>query len=394
MRIEKVNIFSADGVFRKGAVEFDDVIQKIEFDAGQDDDAGAYADADAGAYADADTDAGAGHDAGAELYLIPGLIDIHTHGAVNGDHSDGSEEYMQDMAMFYAKNGVTSFLATTITCSGKQLEGAMQNISRYKRQKNGARCAGVNMEGPFLSYEKRGAHTDEFLQPPSIPMFEKMHVASGGSIRLVSIAPELPGAMEFIKAASQVCKVALAHSAAGYDTAIEAFKSGASHVTHLFNAMSPFSHRDPAIPGAAMDSRAYVEIISDGVHLHPSVIRAVFSMFPERVCLVSDSIRSTGLPEGNYELGGLPVIVKNGKVTLEDGTIAGSNARLIECVRNAVSYGVPIEKAIAAATINNARAAGLGENYGSLEPGACADMVLLDKNLDIQKVYIAGSPVE
>ena len=367
MRIENVNVFTEDGVFRKGAVVFDEAIRKVEIDPDP------------------------GQDTG--LYLIPGLIDIHTHGAVNGDHSDGSREAMHDMARFYIENGVTSFLATTITCSREQLADAMDNVSRYSRKRDSARCAGVNMEGPFLSYEKRGAHTHEFLEPPDNLMFQLMDAHADCSIRLVSIAPELPGAMDFIKGASKICRVALAHSAADYDTAMEAFQNGARHVTHLFNAMNPFLHRDPGIPGAAMDSCATVEIVCDGIHLHPSVVRAAFKMFPDRVCLVSDSIRCTGLPEGDYELGGLPVTVKNGKVTLEDGTIAGSSARLVDCLRNAVGYGIPLEKAVAAATINSARAIGLDGKYGVLKPRACADMVLLDSNLEIKEVYIEGFPL-
>jgi len=157
--------------------------------------------------------------------------------------------------------------------------------------------------------------------------------------------------------------------------------------------MNPFSHRDPCIIGAAMDAKAFAEIISDGVHLHPSVTRAVFNMFPGRVCLISDSIRSAGLPDGTYESGGMPIIVKDRKATLEDGTIAGSNVSLMECLRRAVALGIPFEKAVAAATMNNARAIGLEEKAGSLTRGSYADFVVLDKNLNIQKVFISGKEI-
>ena len=379
MRIENVNVFCDDGAFRKGAVAFNDVITGVEFDREE-----AQQPAQSGQERE---------NSDADPYLVPGLVDIHTHGAVHGDHSDGSPELMQEMGAFYAKNGVTSFLATTMTYGEEKLVRAMQNISGYQRRENGARCAGVNMEGPFLSYEKRGAHAPEYLTPPDIPMFERLNKASGNLIRIVSVAPETPGAMGFICDASQVCKVALAHSAAGYDTAMEAFGNGATQVTHLFNAMNPFLHRDPGMIGAAMDARAYVEIISDGVHLHPAVVRAVFNMYPDRVCLISDSIRSAGLPDGAYESGGMPIIVKEGKATLKDGTIAGSNVSLMQCVRTAVGFGVPLEKALAAATINNARAIGMEDRLGSLRPGAFADMALLDGGLNIQKVYIGGNEI-
>ena len=370
MRIENVNVFCEDGAFRRGAVEFEDLISGVEVDGEE-----------------------VRRNPDGDLFLIPGLVDIHTHGAVYGDHSDGSPELMQDMGAFYAKNGVTSFLATTMTYKEEKLAAAMQNISQYRRRQNGARCLGINMEGPFLSFEKKGAHAPEWLTPPDIPLLERLNTVSGNCIRIVSVAPEVPGAIEFIQKASQVCKVALAHSASDYDAAMEAFRSGATNVTHLFNAMNPFSHRDPGMVGAAMDARAYVEIISDGIHLHPSVVRAVFNMFPDRVCLISDSIRSAGLPDGAYESGGMPIFVKDGKATLEGGTIAGSNVSLMQCVRTAATFGVPLEKAVAAATANNARTIGMEGRLGSLTPGAYADMALLDGDLNIQKVYIGGSEI-
>ena len=364
MRIEDVSILMPCGVFQKGSIEFDDIIQKVETRTNE--------------------------NTGTGPYLIPGLIDIHSHGALNSDHSDGSKDGMQEMAAFYAKNGVTSFLATTLTIPTEELTCAMQNIAQYERPANGARCVGINMEGPFFSYEKRGAHPHELLLNPDISMFEKLFAVSEQSIKLVSIAPELPGGIDFIREISKLCNVSLAHSTADYQTAMQAFENGATHVTHLFNAMNPFLHRDPGIIGAALDARAYVEMICDGIHLHPSVVRAMYKMFPERVCMISDSVRSAGLPDGNYHSAGLPIIVKDGKATLENGTIAGSNISLMQGVRYAVDFGIPLELALSAATVNNARAIGVEAKIGSLIPGAYADMVLLDNNLNIQKVYISG----
>ena len=364
MRIDDVYILMKDGVFRRGSVDFNEKIKNIEL-----------------------------HEAGtknADYYLIPGLIDIHTHGAVNGDHSDGSDEMMLAMGEFYAKNGVTSFLATTMTYDEKKLSEAMRIIAEYKRPEKGAKCIGINMEGPFLSYEKRGAHLPEALTNPDIAMFERLYNISKKSIRLVSIAPELPGSIDFISEISKKCKVSLAHSAANYDIATAAFSNGATHVTHLFNAMNPFLHRDPGIIGAAKDAGAYVEIICDGIHSHPAVIRAVYYLFKDRICMISDSIRSAGLPDGEYESGGMPITVKDGKAILSDGTIAGSNISLMQGVRCAVNFGIPLAKAVMAATVNNARAIGMDDEIGSLKPGAAADMVVLDNQLSVKKVFING----
>jgi N-acetylglucosamine-6-phosphate deacetylase len=392
MRIENVFILMSDGVFRKGSVDFGKNIENIELHEGG--------------------------NSGADYYLIPGLVDIHTHGAVKGDHSDGSCEEMQEMGLYYAKNGVTSFLATTMTYGEEKLSGAIQNIAGYERPANGAKCLGINMEGPFLSYEKRGAHLPEALLPPDLKMFERLYKISGNNIRLASIAPELDGAMEFIREVSQVCKVSLAHTAAGYDVALKAFGNGATHVTHLYNAMSPFLHRDPGVIGAAKDAGAFVELICDGVHSHPSVVRATYDMFNNRICMISDSIRSAGLPDGKYESGGMPIVVQNGKAVLENGTIAGSNISLMQGVRCAVNFGIPLAKAVMAATAANARAldmesrieartdakmesriearteAKMESRIGELKPGASSDMVLLDKELDIQNVFINGEKLD
>ncbi|MCL1982035.1 MAG: N-acetylglucosamine-6-phosphate deacetylase, partial [Clostridiales bacterium] len=333
MRIENVQVLTSDGVFKKGAVEFGGTILKIE------------------------TSEKKGPAAGP--YLIPGLVDIHTHGAVGGDHSDGSADAMREMALFYARNGVTSFLATTLTATEETLAGAMENVARYMRPEGGARCVGVNMEGPFFSREKRGAHPAELLRLPDISMFERLYRLSGESIKIVCVAPELAGAMGFIRAASQVARVSLAHSAAGYKTAMEAFSSGATHVTHVFNGMNPFLHREPGIVGAALDAGASVEFICDGHHLHPAAVRAVFSLFPRCACMISDSLRCAGLPDGNYESAGLPVAVKNGQARLEDGSLAGSTISLMQGIRIAVSMGIPLAAAVTAATAHSARSIGL-----------------------------------
>jgi len=374
MRIKDVEVFMGDGVFRNASVEFDERIQSIDVCSAADLEA-------------ADSDVG--------YYLIPGLVDIHTHGALGCDHCHGSSEELQKMASFYAKNGTTSFLATTLTAPVDMLENAMRAVAKYERKAVGARCVGVNLEGPFFSFEKRGAHPAELLRLPDIAMFERLFQLSGERIKIVCVAPELDGAMEFIREVSKVSKVSVAHSAADYKTAMQAFDNGATLVTHLFNGMSPFLHRDPGIVGAAFDAHAFVELICDGYHLHPAVIRAVFAMFPRHVCLISDSLGCTGLPDGSYESAGLPIIVKNGNARLADGgSIAGSTISLLQGIRNAVSLGIPLGEAVAAASMHAAQAIGMEGQIGSLSPGAYADMLLLDKTLSLKKVYIGGKELK
>ena len=194
--------------------------------------------------------------------------------------------------------------------------------------------------------------------------------------------------MEFIREASKTCRVSLGHSAAGYDAAMEAFEAGAGHVTHLFNAMPPLHHREPGIIGAALDSGATAELICDGYHVHPSVVRAAFRLFGERLSLISDSLRCAGMPDGSYILGGQPILVREGQATLPDGTIAGSSISLMEGVRRAVSFGIPLEAAVYAASAAPAAAAGL--DAGVLARGRPADLVLLDRELRIQAVFVDG----
>lgn len=197
--------------------------------------------------------------------------------------------------------------------------------------------------------------------------------------------------MDFIAEASKLCTVSLAHTTANYDTAAAAYKAGAAHATHLFNAMPPFAHRDPGVVGAAGDYAAHVEVISDGIHLHPSVVRNTFRMFgADRVCLISDSMCAAGMPNGEYALGGQTVFVNNNKATLADGTIAGSAVCLAEMVRRAVSFGIPMEQAIRAATANTAQAAGLWDTVGSLAVGKCADILVMDETLTPEKIWLRG----
>lgn len=324
------------------------------------------------------------------LYLVPGFIDIHTHGAMGADFCDASRDALETLSLFYASRGVTSYCATTISYDEATLERVMRVIAGFSG--SGARCIGINMEGPFLNPEKKGAHVLEHLIPPDFGMFLRLYNASSESITFVEVAPEIDEGFDFIKKASGMCRVSLAHTTASYDTAMRAFSAGADHVTHLFNAMSAYHQFDPGVIGAAADSGAYVEVICDGIHIHPSVIRSIFRMFPkDRICLISDSMRGAGMPDGDYSLGGLHVIIKNRKAALENGTIAGSTISVADAVRNAISFGIDPEYAIAAATINPARSAGIDSTVGSIEPGKKADLLLLDEAFNVKNVYISGS---
>ena len=216
-------------------------------------------------------------DAGGK-YLVPGFLDVHTHGAMNEDFSDGRPEGLPIMSRHYAAHGVTSFLATTMTLKEETLTPAMHAIRDFRRPADGAKCAGIHLEGPFLCYAKRGAQAAENLHEPDASMFHRLNEASGGMVRLITVAPEEEGAIPFIREVSQTCTVSLGHTTAGYETAMAAYGAGASHATHLFNAMPSFLHREPGVIGAALDSGATVELICDGLHIHPAVIRATHKL--------------------------------------------------------------------------------------------------------------------
>lgn len=325
-------------------------------------------------------------------YVIPGLVDIHTHGAMGEDFSDGKAEGMQPMADYYAAHGVTSFLATTMTLKEETLTPAMHVIRDFKRS-GGAKCAGIHLEGPFLSYAKRGAQAAENLHAPDAALFDRLNAASGGMVKLVTVACEEPGAMEFITHVAKTATVSLGHTSCSYDQAMEAFARGASHATHLFNGMDGLHHRKPGIVAAAMDAGASVELICDGLHIHPAVIRLVHKLYGEQLNLISDSLRCAGMPDGDYELGGQPITVKNGKATLTGtDTLAGSSISMLDALRNVVAFGLPLADAVYAATTAPANAARL-HDIGSLCVGKCADLLILDHDLALKAVFVDGTRV-
>lgn len=330
---------------------------------------------------------------GEGCYAIPGLVDVHFHGAVGHDFCDGTVEAVEKIAEYELSQGITTIVPATMTLSQDELMKIMTNAGEYKNEK-GAVLAGINMEGPFINTAKKGAQAATYIRVPDAEMFRSLQKAANGLIKLVDIAPEEDGAMEFIKELKDEVHISFAHTAANYDTAKAGYDLGADHATHLYNAMPPFAHRDPGVIGAARDSEhVMVELICDGIHIHPATVRATFEMFgDDRIVMISDSMRATGLEDGMYTLGGQDVKVVGKLATLvEGGAIAGSATNLMDCIRTAVNeMHIPLESAVACSTINAAKSVGLYDKYGSIKEGKVANVVLLNKDLSLKQVIING----
>ena len=328
------------------------------------------------------------------LTAIPGLVDVHLHGCMGFDFSDADEEGLKEMLRFEASNGITSVCGTTLTLPEKQLSEACKKISTVSDEK-GAAIVGIHLEGPFLSYNRRGAQNPDYLCVPEVEMIERLQKDANGLVKLIAIAPELDGALDVIaKLRSKGIRVSLAHTEANYDLATKAFESGARQVTHLYNGMLPFQHREPGVIGAARDfDECTPELICDNVHLHPSVVRASFAMFgDDRIIMVSDTMMATGKADGIWDLGGLKVEVKGNLATLVEGnSIAGSATHLMGCLKTAVKQmNIPLESAVKCCTKNPAKAIGIFDKRGSITPGKYADTVLMDRDLNIKKVILRG----
>ena len=321
------------------------------------------------------------------LLVLPGLVDIHSHGAAGEDFSDGNPEGLKKILQYEKRCGITSYCPTSMTFPKERLRQIFASIKGAQTE-DGATVVGINMEGPFLDPAKKGAHVEKWIAAPDVAFVRELNQDADGLVRLVTLAPNMDGAEEFIKEMHEEVCISLGHTAADYDCASRAMKLGAHHVTHLYNAMQPFGHRAPGLIGAAMDDpECMVELICDGYHIHPSAIRAAFRMFgPERVILISDSMRATGMENGTYELGGQEVTVKDRKAVLKDGTLAGSATNLYGCMCKAVEFGIPLEQAIMAATANPARSIGIFDRVGSIRIGKQADLLLVSENLELKRV--------
>lgn len=334
---------------------------------------------------------------GKGCYAIPGLTDVHFHGCVGYDFCDGTEEAIKAMAEYELENGVTAIAPATMTLAEDTLMNIAQAAANYKNE-NGADLVGINMEGPYISMEKKGAQNPAYIHKPDVEMFHRLQKASGNLFKLCAIAPEEEGAIDFIKELKDEVVLSVAHTTADYDTAKKAFDAGARQVTHLFNAMPPFTHRAPGVIGAACDNEEVkAELICDGVHVHPSSIRTAFKMFgDDRIVMISDSMMATGKPDGTYALGGQEVTVKGNVATLtEGGAIAGSVTNLMNCIRYAVKEaGIPLESAVKCAAVNSAKSIGIYDQYGSISDGKYANVVLLDKDLKIDHIIKRGKLVK
>ena len=322
------------------------------------------------------------------LKVIPGLIDIHSHGASGHDFSDGNLEGLKTILKYEKSHGITSYCPTSMTLPMEQLIQIFSTAKNICPDPSIAHIAGINMEGPFLNPSKKGAHVEAYIQKPDIDFFRQCNASSGNLVKLVTLAPEVEGASEFIQELKHDVKISVGHTSASYECAYNAMKAGANHVTHLFNAMPPFAHRSPGVIGAASDiPSCMVELICDGIHIHPSVVRNVFSMFgSERVILISDSMMATGMENGTYELGGQKVTMNNKKATLADGTIAGSATNLYDCMKKAMEFGIKESDALFAATRNPAKSIGIYDKTGSLTPGKNSDILLTDEQYHLIKV--------
>lgn len=309
--------------------------------------------------------------------ILPGLIDIHTHGCGGYDTMDLGA--LGEMSKIHAANGVTAWLPTTMTASFEALEQiSSTDISSF----DGAEILGFHFEGPYIAEKYKGAQNPEFIQKPNLKEFKQFK-----NVKMVTIAPELDGALDFIQSCG--CIVSLGHTEADYKTAISAIEKGASCLTHTFNAMPPIHHREPSVIGAAVQKNIYAQVICDGYHIHPAAIMLLYKLFgADRMILISDSMRATGLTDGEYDLGGLNVIVHGREARLADGTLAGSATPLLECVKCAIKFGIPQEAAIKMAT--EAPAALLGVKKGKIQEGFDADFIVVDKDLNLIKTVIAG----
>ncbi len=327
-------------------------------------------------------------------YVIPGLIDLHFHGCMGDDLSDASAEGLHRMAAYEARRGVTAICPASMTLPHDRLMAIMSNVGAFEAEQAESALVGMNMEGPYISPDKVGAQNPEYVRPASMSEFRELQQAARGRIKLVDVAPEEPGNLDFIREVSGQIRVSLAHMCADYDTACAAFKAGAQHMTHLFNAMPSLHHRKPGPIAAGVEAAGVTpELITDGVHVHPAMVRLAFDLFgADRMIIISDSLRCCGLDDGEYELGGQNFTLAGRRCTLPDGTLAGSASDQMSCLRTAVTeMGIPLHDAVRAASSNPARALGVSAAYGSLTPTHTASLVLLDKQtLEVKHVVLRG----
>ncbi len=327
--------------------------------------------------------------------VIPGLVEVHSHGNSGADFSDGDYEGLKAMAAYFAQCGVTSFAPASMTLPYDVLEKAFGNAKKLVEEniEGLSVLRGIQMEGPYFSYSKRGAQNADYLKEPDFEGFKALFDGCGGLVKIVDVAPELPGAAEFVAKASELCTVSIAHTDSDYDHAKAAIDAGVTHLTHLYNAMPAIHHRTPGvIPAAVENANVQAELICDGYHIHPASVRLAFTMFKDRMVLVSDSGRCAGQAEGyQFDLGGQMAEIRGGVAKLVGtDTIACSASNLWTCLCNVISWNIPEEDAVRAATYNPAKAIGAEKLVGTIEEGKIADFLIVAPDYSAKRVFLAG----
>ena len=402
MQIKNAMVYTKDHKFEKADIQVEDehIIKITPCESGMQEKAAGLSAADVHREDSPEIDAEG-------LYAIPGLVDIHLHGAVGHDFCTATVDELEKIAEYEARHGVLAICPATMSYSEEILCNIMDKARLYKQRHDvanqmqsteddavRAELIGIHMEGPFISPKKAGAQNPEYIQPADVEMFRRLQERSGGLIRLVDLAPEEPGAMSFIEQSHNEVKISLAHTCCTYEIAKKAFATGAGHLTHMYNGMPDISHREPGPILAAVEAGADAELIADGIHNHPASVRMAFQLFGAgRMILISDSMEATGLADGDYHLGGQKVTVQGKKAVLTDhpDTIAGSVTNLYDCMVNCVQHmGIPLEDAIRAAAENPARAIGIDDKYGKIAPGQYGNILLVDKELHLQGIIHRG----
>jgi N-acetylglucosamine-6-phosphate deacetylase len=330
--------------------------------------------------------------------LVPGFIDVHIHGACGHDVMEATRQAIAVVSKHLACHGTTSYLATTVTAPAIETIQAVESLGRLiPEDTGGARILGLHLEGPFISQEKRGVHPPEHIRLPSAGIFDELVKMSGGQVRLITVAPEVPGGLEFIAhIRSKGVLVSLGHSNATYEVARQAIQAGASNATHTFNAMRDFSHRQTGVIGAVLtDSTLWAELIADGVHVDPVAIQMLLRCKGHRrILLVTDAISAAGMPDGDYRVGSLPVKVSQGVCRANNGALAGSTLSLDRALRNTINYtGISLEEAVCMTSRNPAESIGVAESKGTIRPGCDADLVLLGDDLSVHATFCEGKLV-
>lgn len=329
-------------------------------------------------------------------YLVPGFLDLHTHGAAGFDVNASSASELLEIGRFFAAHGVTGWNASILTDTQEQTLWCLMQARQAAAQSGGAKLLGVHLEGPFLAAEYKGAMPEALLRCGDASLFRTYQQAAGGLISYMTVSPEVPGVLDLIRELGGQTPIALGHSGADYDQTMSCIRAGAKAATHTCNAMRLLHQHQPAILGAVLESDVYCEMICDGRHLHPGIVRLLIKCKGlDRVIAVTDSIQAAGLPDGNYRLGVNDVVVCDGDAKLATtGVRAGSTLTMDQALRNLIAFtGLPLERVLPVLTENPARLMGWQDRKGTIEPGKDADLTVLDSNLQVAATYVGGQCV-